>query len=1013
MARLDARWDNFWERGQAWYGFWQDGPAGQITYESAFTADAVLGTAVSGSLTADALVLSQLASGLTSDAVLTATTPGSFSGDAVVRLTATGVATLDAVTRATQPGGLTTDAILLLEQAGSFATDAVLASSSSTVESSFPADAFVLPWFTLDAELASIWTPGTFTVDTLLHLRKVQWFQIAAAFFRYDMEGSFPLEAVVWQPMFTADAIIGTVTHPYAYFRVRAWLEIPVYHPVFEGDDGVPVDAWIEGFTGEQFSIDAAIVGLERLGSFTLEADIDAPDEQRGTFTAGAWLGMTWTALFNVEALIVQAYPFTIDAIIMPAFTVGAWLTYLEGAGAFQIDAVALSSPELGVTADAVVVDDLGSFWGFWLDAQLAGTVYGEIEVLAHIVGTPQRDFTLSAYVMPTFTADAFIQPYFTVGAYIMGTNYVVFPPSQEGSDGEVRGTSTFYAESGEFDPTMVGQRIVIDGVEYTITAVIDDHTITVTPVLEASGHNIPWYIPSGSPTDPLGDDHPPVITRRFQVAILWSRPDAETWNDMTPDVMWAQTEFTQSARSGPGTFRITLRGSFPQYVGGEEIHVEIDDFRVFGGYVTQIEKGYVFPDAFNEPLTTLIGVDYNVMFDRLVVYNASWDRAHNGTGEYRNWKPFPKGSWDDTIIKSIVTSDLTDLTGQGFDLTSNVDRVEQVALEVPWTMQAGTTWRTVMQSISMVTTGVWWINAYKELHYHSRDMVTAPWPITDGDGGISSRNLKISSDIGPMISDAFVWGTLAYTTAGEIMLSRQPADSNTQVDYWERKIAALQPKIDRIMLKAPSKRTAKEKANLAAYKKTLAVYLKELRKAQAAAVRDAPQGVYGRWQYGEFRNDIHHQSWLDRRATSIYERYSVPVVKAEATIFDPGFSAGMVAEVVSSAHGVADELVIRQMTLRFVVGKEPFEGRYYAVPQYDLVLGLDPEAPWNIYDYLPWPSDKKQRKFVRTGKTEVQEEWLMLDTFSRTWGPDEGTLGIADNDREEERWWYSPGTSS
>lgn len=28
MARLDARWLNFWERSQAWYSFWQDGPSG-------------------------------------------------------------------------------------------------------------------------------------------------------------------------------------------------------------------------------------------------------------------------------------------------------------------------------------------------------------------------------------------------------------------------------------------------------------------------------------------------------------------------------------------------------------------------------------------------------------------------------------------------------------------------------------------------------------------------------------------------------------------------------------------------------------------------------------------------------------------------------------------------------------------------------------------------------------------------------------------------------------------------
>lgn len=33
MARLDARWDNFAHRGQAWDHFWQDSPTGETPPE--------------------------------------------------------------------------------------------------------------------------------------------------------------------------------------------------------------------------------------------------------------------------------------------------------------------------------------------------------------------------------------------------------------------------------------------------------------------------------------------------------------------------------------------------------------------------------------------------------------------------------------------------------------------------------------------------------------------------------------------------------------------------------------------------------------------------------------------------------------------------------------------------------------------------------------------------------------------------------------------------------------------
>jgi hypothetical protein len=108
----------------------------------------------------------------------------------------------------------------------------------------------------------------------------------------------------------------------------------------------------------------------------------------------------------------------------------------------------------------------------------------------------------------------------------------------------------------------------------------------------------------------------------------------------------------------------------------------------------------------------------------------------------------------------------------------------------------------------------------------------------------------------------------------------------------------------------------------------------------------------------GEFREDIHHTQWLTARAHSILTRYDEPIIRATATIFDPYYQAGQVVNVRSEAHGIDVDLVIRQISTSFAMPKEPHDGKYYAVPQYDLEMGLEPEAPWNIYDYLPYPGE-------------------------------------------------------
>ena len=468
------------------------------------------------------------------------------------------------------------------------------------------------------------------------------------------------------------------------------------------------------------------------------------------------------------------------------------------------------------------------------------------------------------------------------------------------------------------------------------------------------------------------------VVTERYRLARApkrngYNATQPEAWEDITGDIIWSQTEFIQAARTGPGSFRITLKGDHPEFRAGEEIHVEVDDFRVFGGYVTSVERSFFFADAVS-PKTVLYGTDYNILFDRLAPRNYASELAgHYDTrmmaGKYRSWEDFPQGTLDSDIFHKVFDEYLLPDLPLGFDYINGVESIATPAPVTKWTMPtAGSALRLTMQSVSQITTGVWSIDPYMVLQYHDRGEVTAPFPVTDGLGDISSRNLTVTTDISNMINDVLVWGTLARTVEGEIMVWHEEGD----LGFWERRyllaIAQNQKLINRL-LALPKRTTAQNKA-IATYRARIVTYKARLQDVRARAwdpLSGLPRpanaivnsvATWGRWQMGEFREDIHHQEWLNIRGHSILTRYDEPIIRATATIYDPGYAAGQVTKVKSATHGLDTDLVIRQVRLSFAVGKEPFEGKFYALPQYDLEMGLEPEAPWNIYDYLPYPGE-------------------------------------------------------
>jgi len=961
----------------------------------------------------------------------------------------------------------------------------------------FVTSAFVQPYFRLDAEIyyATLVIPKPPLVRAYISLTSSKAFSANAVIAGIDNPYFFARAAIFGEVVgaayidaeigdarfFWAAAVIGTKVTWEDFLVVRSWIDDTPLTKTFSGDDGWPIDAHIDGPDGT-VELDAVITDGVYTYTYALDAEFASVGESGGTFTLDALRSIVGDERFLVAAVVAQNAPLRLDAWLAGTLTLDAVLAHLGGSGSLTADACLAGTLTHQMHVDAVVVDGSGDYHGAHADAIILGTQADErlhfIEVLAKIIGSPEKSFSLDAVLVQAFTLDArFYRPVF-VDAFIASDQFIVYPPSQDGDSADTTGTSqdgsdgvavsgtTFSAASADFtgmegaaividgqtyiiesvtspttvvisggtiagsglswsiptltdpdasfDDSLIGQTIVIEGISYTIIDVLDENTVIVGGADEwpyANG-GIEWYIASGDPTDPLGD--PPPTTRISQVLIEWSRPDKESWTDLTGDVLPEGTTFTQSARVGPGTFEMTLKDAHSEFVGGEEIRVSVDGYRVFGGYVSDVERGYAFEDDAGQPLVFLKGTDYNALLDRLLVYNAEWDEKKEGSGGYRTWKPFSKGTLDSTIIKTVATRYMSDPGKMGLDMTTYVDTIETPAPTTGFQMESGMSLRNLLTEISRITEGVWYIDPFKNLHYHSREVVTSEFPITDGDGGIACRGLKISTSLSVVTNDVFVWGTQAFMDTGDsdIIYSRQTADQDWDVDWWASKITDVQAKIDAIKETPYDQRTLKQRTKLEALRKTKSVYNGYLTKAQATT-EDGSVGRLGRWQTGEFRQDIYQQGKVDRRAKAIMQRYSEPVTKAQATVFDPSFGAGQVAQVVSIRHGVADELPIRQMTIDFATAKEPVGDTYYAVPRYTLTLGLDPEEPWDIYQFLPFPDLPDLNVHFNIPTIRIVDPVidipgiapLYLDTFDREWNSQED-FGTAANERDETREW-------
>ncbi len=731
-----------------------------------------------------------------------------------------------------------------------------------------------------------------------------------------ELSYQFDLSAEAWVGRtLTADAWIKDII--VSSFRTDVWVTNPTVASFTAKSFFVPgpptlklgdwtMDAWVVG-TVAVFTTDAQIADpTTRSGSFAAIAEVSLvyrrfsiptyfvvlehvedvfgcyafisllpvpppdPIEITLTFTADALVELSFKA--NARIQVPRTGTWSADAILenslVTVVTADAWIREEEDPGGWTAAG--------GVLADAWLVGSRGSFpsnavtlqtfSGTFVassyvprvipaDAVLRRSFTGEIESAALIATYPADSFTADSFIGFNVRADAFIQPYFRADAYIRR---------------EFASRLWFSANAYIYDPRW-----------FTVNAYLyKPGAINPPPPAPPPDDGDPN--PPPTPPPPAG---PPPQYSKIRILIK----SGGTTTDITKDVVWNETEFTQAAKTAPGTFRCTLRGEFTQYDGGEDIYVEVDGFRQFGGLVTMVEYDYWYPNV-AVPKTVLLGTDYNIYFDKLVL----WNRAENtGTsGLYVNFRGYRADLSDRSIIRH-VCANMIDLP-PGFDYLTYVDKLDDNWLEGErYYFNTGMSFREFMSEMSRVTAGVWWIDQHLHLHYHARGVVTAPAAITDTQAGVSCRNLEWRGDTGSMVNDIRVWGTLATTVAGKIVMSH---------NY------------------------------------------------DAGAI-----AKFGLRQYGEFRSDLHDTDHIRKRASSIRFRRGIVVETASLDIFESGFTAGQVVQVNMTTFGKSKAFVIRQVQTRFATMAPPDGTTYYGVPIYHLELGLDPEDPWNFYDMLPF----------------------------------------------------------
>jgi hypothetical protein len=255
---------------------------------------------------------------------------------------------------------------------------------------------------------------------------------------------------------------------------------------------------------------------------------------------------------------------------------------------------------------------------------------------------------------------------------------------------------------------------------------------------------------------------------------------------NITNRVLYSTARFEAQASAGVGTFQLTAKDTERElsFTSGKEVVLILDGKRYFAGPLMQVGHTFAFPAVktanLNQVTTrqfTLSGTNWNVLFDRRVTRNPQ---------DYFHYLPARSASTKAGALLREFCEKYLDIPGINY--TSYVDDIGTGAPgeQFLWKQQ-GTTWREQMQWLSLYNGAIYYIDANKQLHYHSPDTQWAAWGFSDrpNNAPVASdatrfmgalygfRELNTDQDISQIVNDAFVWGGDQWTGEGEMAFHR------------------------------------------------------------------------------------------------------------------------------------------------------------------------------------------------------------------------------------------------
>ncbi len=273
---------------------------------------------------------------------------------------------------------------------------------------------------------------------------------------------------------------------------------------------------------------------------------------------------------------------------------------------------------------------------------------------------------------------------------------------------------------------------------------------------------------------------------------------------DITDHVIFETATFENLINAQPGICEFTVRDEDQTFspVTGDEITLDIDGVRMWGGYLTYVTRTHPFAadvvpvDAgdYTKRYWVLRGADYNILFDKRVVRN---------TSDYLHSIPFIAGTTMDGAAITTLWTNYVD-TPSGFDVSTFVDDITTVS-EVttrPFAYaQQGTKLRDQMEQFTWRSAAVYYFDASKNLHFHSVENTESRWGFSDQpnfssitsspqefqDAYWGFREVEATEDGTGIVNDALIWGGSEWAGSGGTVFARtQDATSISDHGRWQ-----------------------------------------------------------------------------------------------------------------------------------------------------------------------------------------------------------------------------------